>query len=863
MLLKKFFIFILFILKCNGQCKISNPFDLSFKNTSLFCKNEESIPLLINQTRNFTYQLLDENLASRIPKYYDKNLIQEFGILKTQDIPTVGGKFDVLLFYYAQIYGGEVELPVLEQGKLRFVPEGPFDNGSCVFYTINFIEGCGKGGFNEFSYNYQQPKFNDDAKLIYKTFTITGNNLFGANAIVKNIKTQDYNITTELLNIEHNKIEFDYDQLMYYGNWTVYLDICNSLKIETFNFINKPVIYTWESVDSGKGGIVTLYGKYITTKNNTTPTITIGNQNCIEVTYISTKNPVPMDQEIISCELGPKNESGPLLVQIKFEGEEAIKDNFQYDQPTIFSVIQIKSEIDNDKNLGKFLIKGKKFKSNNIIPVVMVPNNQTYISEFWYGQNTAPINETDIIVDIPLSAFPGYLKLVANRNENSMVESQIFSSFIIEPIITIISSSDTQGSIITISGSSIHAFDFNKTPIDIKVYISENICTDFSNGNGSFITCTAPSGIGKNLPTKIKIPMANYIQNDLTFSYYPPSIISNEQIDKNRIQIIGKNFGNILSGAMISLDNYKDINIVSIDHNLITIDLPETISNIVELKATIGIDPNNNMISQTSNVYNLPIIPYIQNVSNVDCIGGEVTITGLHLNDNMNIYFKHENPNRKPIPCSKIITNTTKLATCVVIGKNGQQGNSTTYTSGKNLKVIGNFEKKDIFVDGKTLFSFNPPTISKCSNTTKELYDKPFEIIITGNNFNRNNLSVTLDDGRIACKSQYILLEFTVISCNLPAFKYWKDYSEQKYNVFKNLTSNITVTVDGQSATHLFYFDLTGADPKFEEGSAVGIIVGVVISGVIAAATIIFISVYKYNRYIRLKTINKILEKTF
>ncbi|EGC33401.1 expressed protein [Dictyostelium purpureum] len=859
MLLKIIFL-LLFVLRSTCDCIVSNPSDLSFKNNTLKCDTETNIPLLINETITVSFLILDENIASRLPSKIGKINVQKMAYMKTQDIPTVGGKFDVLLFYYAS-FDSYFKFPLLKYSNGEpFNPEGPKDNGSCVFYTINFPKGCGSGQFVPFFYNYQKPKlFNNEAKLIYKTFTVLGNNLNGTKIWVTNNKTHNV-ITSEFLNEENNKIEFEYDQFMYYGNWTVFLDICN-LKNESFNFPQKPEIYTWESVSGDTGGIVTIYGKYITTKNDTVPTITIGNQNCINVKYITTKNPVPIDQEIISCELGRKNESGPLLVKMKFEDEEATKGNFQYDQPTIFSVIQIKSEINNDKNMGKFLIKGKKFKSSNISTEVMIPNNQTYKSEMWYGKSIAPINETDIIVDLPLSSFPGYIKLVANRGQTSEVESQIFSNFIIEPIITKISPGETKGSIITISGTSIHAFDFNKTPIDIKVYISENICTDISNGDGSFITCTAPSGIGKNLPTKIIIPMANYIQNDLTFSYYPPLISNVEQVNENRIQIFGNNFGNISSGAVISLDNNKNIEIVSIDHNLIAIDLPETTNSKVELKVTIGTDPNDNLISQTSDAFNLPIIPFIGSVSNVDCSGGLITITGLHLNNDMKIYFNPKNPKRKQIPCPNVKTNTTKLATCYVYGKNGQIGNSTTYTSGKNFKVLGNYANKDLFIGKNAIFSFNPPTISSVPVVTKLILDAPFKININGTNFNRNDLSVIIGEDNIICKFPLVEKEFRTISCSLPTFKLWKGYSKELFNSYYNKTTFINVTVDGQYTTHPFHFELFGANPDFKEGSAVGIIVGVVISGIIAAATIIFISVYKYNRYIRLKTIKKILEK--
>ncbi|EGC30556.1 hypothetical protein DICPUDRAFT_99504 [Dictyostelium purpureum] len=775
-------------------------------------------------------------------------------------------------------YGGESNFTGAflsdEFGVIQTVKNGDiflnfkYNNDTRLFTFTNFPKGCGKfelwGKNNKLYSGSYKPStivdFRKDVKI--NNIILVGSNLFNPKIMINgpNFSAQQ-NITS--INDSMDSGYFTVQQIMYCGKWTISLSVCDSQVKDTPPIVlnNVPSIDGVTSVSAKDGGNVTLNGVNLYSRSLDIPdpsgkknlsgySITLPyNKKCVVIDYDFTNG-------TITCSMPPSNDNEQkknLNFVLTIDQLYTANINFSYDSPSISTVKQTTFPTSGD---AQFIINGKYLNDDSIIMVnVKVPSNGNIID---YNCSIKSKDETQMVVGVPLNAYPGYIVIVS-KNVGENIYSNI-GDLSFKPIFNSITKSNTNGQIVTISGISVHTekYSGSKTVnMSASIYVSDGVdtkakCKNPISTNGVNITCLMGPGVGKNLSVSIDIN-GYQNQNPLYFSYNSPVISSLNQNYTGYVTFYGENFGADPSKISIVSSDKSPINVLNANDTSLQFLIPETLNGLNYFNIYVGSSNHQNVLSNVE----FAVKPTILNITSIPASGGQVTITGHHLSERAAISFRSQRGTPSGIPCNNItVSDNNSVLKCQVYGFSGSQigengaGERKT-TSGANHTIFMSIKGRNAINPNNITFSFNSPIVYG-SPGSNGLGRKTIYII--GENFNRIGLKVYV--GGAECKWPIIYHTFDTITCMLEAV------DNSLRSQYENKTFDIKVTVDGQTGfiknNFTYYFDETSY--ATESSKLTSIIPAIVICGSIGLVPIISIGIYIINRNRRLKEIQKILD---
>ncbi|EFA77937.1 hypothetical protein PPL_08582 [Heterostelium album PN500] len=297
----------------------------------------------------------------------------------------------------------------------------------------------------------------------------------------------------------------------------------------------------------------------------------------------------------LSCQLPPITGYHTLVVN----SDNVASDPFTFSAatPTIQSVSQDKSSI---------TVVGTNY-GNDKSKVSLNYGGNTISADSVTGGNT-------IIATLPDYQTNGFISVIIDNVESTR---QIFK---LSPVITSVSSTNTTGGPIIITGLFFNQVNSSGIALPYSVSVSGTPCTNlvFSVSNTE-IQCVAPRGVGTGNQIQVTIDSMPGVS---LFNYYPPYIASiSQNLAIPQITITGFNFGpnsfNLTFCSAWSLGS-------TVNDNQIIYNVPTTSKNDYLTIAVSG---------QQSNSYYLPLTPIVSNIGNPPTQGGSVTILGTFITD--------------------------------------------------------------------------------------------------------------------------------------------------------------------------------------------------------------------------------------
>ncbi|EGG15153.1 hypothetical protein DFA_09977 [Cavenderia fasciculata] len=274
-----------------------------------------------------------------------------------------------------------------------------------------------------------------------------------------------------------------------------------------------------------------------------------------------------------------------------------------YYTPIIDSVTQ--------QDSGQLVILGQYFGT----PLSVMVGGVLYLS--LVSKNAQQTNLT--IVPSPASKN-GAVKIVVS----DLVSNEY--SFTLRPIITSVTSANTAGGQVTITGSFLHSLRQDGTTAPVSIALGSTVptaVTSWANDTGAYLVVNVAAGVGKDLPVFVTVDGKQ--SNQGNFSYSPPTITSVTQTSTGII-MNGANFG-VSSSTTTPIVNNKD-------YTQATLAVTQT-----AITVTLGAGEKNGYVSvvvggqlATTNL-TLELIPLISSIGSISLYGGSLVIFGRYLNN--------------------------------------------------------------------------------------------------------------------------------------------------------------------------------------------------------------------------------------
>ncbi|EFA75962.1 IPT/TIG domain-containing protein [Heterostelium album PN500] len=469
----------------------------------------------------------------------------------------------------------------------------------------------------------------------------------------------------------------------------------------------KPVLQSISSTGTS-GGEITIVGYFlnfyrqnVSSTNLTVDFLTSPPSSCTNPQSIFVDN----TYTALTCQ-APAGSGFNIPVRVTIDGKSDTIP-FSYGAPTLTSVKVSKSNL--------VVVTGTNF--GNDASSVQVTLSGEVIEQFTLT------DDTHLQFIAPTDAVNGMVTVSVQSRTSNGIQANLY------PILSGVSMSETQGSLVVLTGSYLNQFSYGGYPNLVEILVDNQNCTDLVWLNSSSqVTCLAPPGTG--IAHNIGITIEGLPANSLPFKYYPPAIQSITQ-DGNTLTIDGENFGNYQPKVSIS-NNYQ---IQSVNHTQVVVTLP---TDALNNQFTITVD------GQISNPFLLEIAPLITSTTSTSPYGGAVTITGSYLNE------KDSNGNENTVtisigglPCS--------LNKTIVVGK--QFLCTIGESSLLNAQVLVSIGSKN----GTGIYTSVSPSITSSSQL---FYMIPGNVTITGQEF-INPLVVYI--GNDTCSSPDLVSPTTVV----------------------------------------------------------------------------------------------------
>eukprot|EP01133_Synstelium_polycarpum_P013432 gene13432-15830_t len=449
----------------------------------------------------------------------------------------------------------------------------------------------------------------------------------------------------------------------------------------TVPYVLTPILKTITTVDT-TGGMIQIGGLFLNekrqdgSKTTITAKFTSLSQNCTDITIM----PSNAFYTFLNC-TAPAGTGKNLPLEISIDGKTDVI-NFSYGGPSITTIIVSEANV--------ITVTGRNFGvDKNIVSVTIGSISVT----------TFDLSATTITFLAPLNSFSDLVQVTVDERASNTILAQLY------PILDTVSNSDTQGTLINITGSYLNYYKSGNVPTVVRVYVNNLPCANVfvPTTSNTWMTCTAPRGAGSNLMLDVFIES---LKDSLVFAYNAPVVSSNTQ-SGNTIVLVGSNFGNDSSILVLS----PAYTIVSVKDTAITATLPDKALN-GPVTATVA--------SQTSSPYTLNIQPSITNASPVSPYGGDITITGKFLN------FRSKDTSETTITIS--IEGTT----CTLVVNAPVDGSQFICTIGKQSFNHGVISVTIDGQQGSGDYSSLPPIITGSSSV---YYLVGGDITITGDLF--------------------------------------------------------------------------------------------------------------------------------
>ncbi|EFA80706.1 hypothetical protein PPL_06292 [Heterostelium album PN500] len=371
-----------------------------------------------------------------------------------------------------------------------------------------------------------------------------------------------------------------------------YLDI-NGQRSNNLTITLTPVLNSISSVAT-TGGLITISGYYLNgfRQDGTATSLSVtfpGAKECDSPSFLAND----VHYSYITCN-APSGAGKNIPVTVTIDGKPSQID-FSYGAPSIQNITV--------SNSNYIVVNGINFGSDpNQVNITL---GTDVISEFTLVDNTR------IEFQALNTSLNGLVVVTIDERVSNGIQASLY------PQLISVTKSDTQGSIVNITGNYLNGLAADGQPTVASITIDGVPCQSISWANDhNNVYCTAPENSGVNHILVITIDSRS--SNSILLNYNPPSITSITQ-DTDTISVTGTNFGNTTTGVTFS----TGFNILSVSHQLVV--------------ATLNRNTKNGMISITVNTQQsqtslLKLTPIITNCTSISPYGGDITISGRYLN---------------------------------------------------------------------------------------------------------------------------------------------------------------------------------------------------------------------------------------
>jgi len=688
-------------------------------------------------------------------------------------------------------------------------------NENVLYRITNFPAGSGTGilrltnGF-ERTFNHQQPQI-ESISYTLSTVTITGKNFFTwINQTSIWVNTALFP-SANIISVEQRQIIINRNNnAVGIYDFKVAVSGINS-EVKSLGIL--PIV-TSVTTCLKTGGLVTISGEFLFAKKpNGDPTninIQIGNI----ATITSATGPSTGDPTFLVFTM-PAGDQDYQLVTVTIDGVENRPHTVEFS----FEVPSIK----NIKQEGKRLIlTGTSLLSKSLL----INSAGTSLG------NLTLIDSESAYIDLPPNIKDDSFYVQTDKKISNS------ESFVFTPLLSSISSGSTAGgSVITIYGY----FLMLKNPSLVSVD-NTLVCSDFTEGDGSYLTCIISKGVGKDHPMTLIIDSTTMSG---VFSFNPPVIDSFIQ-NYDQFTITGQNFG-----------LYNNATTIYFDGNSFTPSFESTDSLIFKIPTTSHPGPVYVKVAdQNSLERDIVIGPAIQNVvfsnggneissfSDRDSFGNpkplftkqNISLHGMFFYRNVPFEVTLKN-SKRILPCNNatIVDDQESVISCTAPWSSG-----TGYTF--SIKA-GN-----VFFTLPQPFNYQKPIIT---NTTT-VSDMGGIITIFGSGFapQSGQMSVYIDTFK--CIDPYGTSSET-LECFMPKFEKSDEVPRNNLTIYLEVDGQLTSLENG------FAFNVTALPQQNQEKApkATWLVAAILVPCLVAILATVIVAVIVVNRYKKLKVIQK------
>ncbi|KAH3762247.1 zymogen granule membrane glycoprotein [Pelomyxa schiedti] len=439
--------------------------------------------------------------------------------------------------------------------------------------------------------------------------------------------------------------------------------------------VNWPVV-TSVTRPPTTGGLVTITGNYYFSGC----TATLDGATCSSPTFLSTTS--------MTCE-APGGTGAGHDMKITCDIYTSLANTvFSYADPVISSIPSIPT------TGGTAQVQGSNFGGGPPSPYLIAATVNGF------STTVSWVSQTEMSITIPPGSGFASIQVTVDG-----LTSNVYTFAYSVPVISTVSSPQTTGGAITITGQ-----NFGPSGTLVHILVDGNECTDPSVVAHTQITCTVAAGVGTGKSVVLDVPASGGQQSSASlFSYQPPSIISfsSPSTGSASALIQGTNFGPGGSYQVFILFDGTQQNCLWGSQTTIWCPIP-TATNMGTHTVIPVVDGNTG--SSFDFTYDAP---QVTTVSSIPTSGGQITITGLNFG-----------------PSGTVASVTIEGQECtdpVVVSHTSITCYFGTGT-GADLPVIVTVGSKS----GSGLFSYQAPRISSIESPPTA---GDFPVTITGENF--------------------------------------------------------------------------------------------------------------------------------
>ncbi|KAK5578987.1 hypothetical protein RB653_008663 [Dictyostelium firmibasis] len=422
------------------------------------------------------------------------------------------------------------------------LPPATTQNGSKNLKVVVTIDGI--KSTNELLYSYGIPQITKiDQKTGSTLFTITGSNLGKSDSSIKALNSGS-TVALNLLVIgfddeKESYLTFNLPTNFSKSSISVYdgQDASNQFSVSPTPYISKI-----SSLPSTEGQEIVFVGGYLDPTSKTSISLLDSRNQSVDCSNFA----IGSDSSSASCKLSPG--CGSIKSTILVD-QTSMEVDFNYQSPSSLIATQLAD--------NKLQITGKNLGPNSKFIKVDINGNDLTASSLENGTAT---------FDLPSNFLSDPNALISVDGISNSISDVL--NINLEPVAKSISSSDTSGSKVTVTGSFFSAKDNN----NLKIMVANQSCDSLTIVNGQTLTCSAPPGSGvKNAVSFLFKNSESKFSSPLFLAYNPPTIISSTSVKQKEggmVTIYGTNFEQTL--ITVNVGNKSCGNVSVIDSTKLT-----------------------------------------------------------------------------------------------------------------------------------------------------------------------------------------------------------------------------------------------------------------------------------------------------